>query len=96
MFTDQALDDLMKQDAAFAEGIKKLGIVVPRSPVKGIIEGRSPTNWVWHHDTGAGIMQLVPKSQHFGTKSPFWKTMHPTIINGRNAGGGAIWGKIKP
>jgi hypothetical protein len=24
---------------------------------------KSSTGWVWHHDVGADVMQLVPKSQ---------------------------------
>lgn len=35
----------------------------PKSPT-GAILGKSPANWVWHHDVGAGVMQLIPKRQH--------------------------------
>ena len=51
------------------------------------ILGQSPTNWVWHHDVGVGVMQLFPKIQHT-TGSVFWETMHPGGL-----GGMAIWGK---
>jgi hypothetical protein len=48
---------------------------------------KSLTNWVWHHDIGAGVMQLVPKNQHT-VGSTLWNTLHPNGI-----GGFAIWGK---
>jgi hypothetical protein len=49
--------------------------------------GKSPANWVWHHDMENGMMQLVPKYQHT-VGSSFWSTLHPGGI-----GGFAIWGK---
>ena len=58
----------------------------PESPA-GSILGKSPTNWVWHHDVGAGVMQLFPKTQHT-IGSPFWNTLHPVGV-----GGFSIWGK---
>jgi len=65
-----------------------MNIKVPRSP-KGTILGGHPDNYVWHHDTRRGVMQLVPKSQHPDIPGGiFWNTMHP---NG--AGGYSIWGK---
>jgi len=54
-----------------------------------ILWGRSPHNWVWHHDIETGVMQLVPKSQHT-TGSIFWKTLHPDGVGGMN-----LWNKIK-
>jgi len=81
-----ALDDMINSDPIFASGISKLGIQIPRSHTGNIL-GRSPSNWVWHHDINKGIMQLVPKNQHT-LKSAFWKTLHP---NGQ--GGFSIWGK---
>jgi RHS repeat-associated protein len=82
---NKSLSNAMASDAAFSTTISKLGITIPRSST-GTIGGTSPTNWVWHHDINAGVMQLVPKSQHT-LGSTFWKTMHP---NGM--GGMAIWG----
>ncbi|AZA93480.1 Uncharacterised protein [Chryseobacterium nakagawai] len=82
-----ALSDAMKSDARFAEGITDLGITIPKS-VTGNIGGTSPKNWVWHHDVGQGVMQLVPKSQHPSIPGGiFWKTMHPD-----GKGGMSIWG----
>ena len=83
-----ALDAAMNADADFAATMDQLGISVPRSS-SGSILGTSPENWVWHHDTEAGIMQLVPKSQHPNIPGGiFWETMHP----GGN-GGFSIWGQ---
>jgi hypothetical protein len=50
--------------------------------------GKSPANWVWHHDVEAGVMQLVPKSQHT-TGSIFWNTLHPNGV-----GGMSIWNTL--
>ena len=68
------------------ETMSQLGISIPRSST-GSILGKSPTNWVWHHSTTPGVMQLVPKVQHT-TGSIFWETMHPL---GR--GGMSLWNK---
>ena len=76
----------MATDARFASSMSQLGITIPRSST-GSILGKSPTDWVWHHDVGTGVMQLVPKSQHT-IGSSFWNTLHP---GGR--GGFSIWGK---
>ncbi|UTX50274.1 DUF6443 domain-containing protein [Chryseobacterium sp. MA9] len=79
-----ALESAMKTNPLLNE----LGIVIPRS-ASGSIIGKSPTNWVWHHDIEKGLMQLVPKSQHPNVPGGiFWETMHP----GRK-GGFSIWGK---
>ncbi len=79
-----ALDAAMESNPALAE----LGISVPKSPA-GSILGKSPENWVWHHDTEAGVMQLVPKSQHPNIPGGiFWETMHPG-----GDGGYSLWGK---
>jgi len=76
----------MASDATFANSMSELGISIPRSST-GSILGKSPANWVWHHDVGVGVMQLVPKAQHT-TGSMFWNTMHPGGL-----GGMSIWGK---
>jgi hypothetical protein len=65
--------------------MSKLGVPVPRSETGNIL-GKSPKNWVWHHSTETGVMQLVPKTQHTNS-SIFWNTMHP-----RGRGGMSIWG----
>lgn len=83
-----ALDEAMSADAGFAASMEELGISVPKSSTGSII-GKSPENWVWHHDTEAGIMQLVPKSQHPNIPGGiFWETMHPGGV-----GGFSIWGQ---
>ncbi|PRA95686.1 sugar-binding protein [Chryseobacterium sp. MYb7] len=79
-----ALESAMKSNPLLNE----LGIAIPKS-VSGSIIGKSPKNWVWHHDIDKGVMQLVPKSQHPNVPGGiFWETMHP----GRK-GGFSIWGK---
>jgi RHS repeat-associated protein len=81
-----SLSNAIALDAKFAKSMTDLGIAVPRSSA-GTIMGKSPANWVWHHDVGVGVMQLVPKSQHT-TGSIFWNTLHPNGI-----GGMSLWGK---
>jgi RHS repeat-associated protein len=81
---NMALNNAMKSNPL----LSKLGISVPKSNT-GTILGKSPTNWVWHHDIKVGTMQLVPKSQHPTPPGGiFWKTLHPY-----GKGGNAIWGK---
>ncbi len=83
---NKALSATMATDARFASSMSQLGINIPRSSA-GSILGKSPANWVWHHDVSAGIMQLVPKTQHT-IGSSFWNTLHPGGV-----GGFSIWGK---
>lgn len=83
---NEALDIVISADARFASSMSELGITIPRSPA-GSILGKSPANWVWHHDIGVGVMQLVPKYQHT-VNSIFWETLHPYGV-----GGYSIWGK---
>jgi RHS repeat-associated protein len=79
-----ALDAEMQSNPLLAE----LGINVPKSP-NGTILGKAPTDWVWHHDAEAGVMQLVPKAQHPNIPGGiFWDTMHPGGV-----GGFSIWGQ---
>ncbi|PTT43695.1 hypothetical protein DBR28_00170 [Chryseobacterium sp. HMWF028] len=80
-----SLANALASDPKFAASISDLGIKIPTS-ASGSILGKSPKNWVWHHDVGTGIMQLAPKSQHT-TGSIFWKTMHPDGL-----GGMKLWG----
>ena len=68
-------------------GLSNLGISVPKSSAGSVI-GKSPAGWVWHHDVGAGTMQLVPKVQHPNIPGGiFWETLHPG-----GKGGMSIWG----
>ena len=83
---NKSLNAAMAGDASFASTITDLGIVIPRSPT-GAILGKSPVNWVWHHNVEPGVMQLVPSAQHT-TANAFWETFHPNGV-----GGFAIWGK---
>ena len=80
-----ALDDAISSDAIFANSIKQLGITIPKTPA-GTITGNKIPNWVWHHGTDTGVMQLVPQVQHTNG-SIFWRTLHPT-----GKGGMSIWG----
>ncbi|WP_018475464.1 HNH endonuclease [Echinicola pacifica] len=83
-----SLSNALSSDATFANSMTKLGISVPRSST-GSILGKSPRNWVWHHDVNAGVMQLVPKFQHPSIPGgKFWNTMHPD-----GKGGMSIWNK---
>jgi hypothetical protein len=81
-----ALNTAIETDATLASSMSELGVSVPRS-ASGSILGKSPANWVWHHDVGEGVMQLVPKPQHT-TGSIFWNTLHPNGV-----GGMSIWNK---
>lgn len=83
-----ALSETMASDATFSNSMSELKIIIPRSS-SGNISGKSPKDWVWHHDIGPGVMQLVPKSQHPSIPGGiFWKTMHPD-----NRGGMSLWNK---
>lgn len=86
---NKALSATMAGDARFASAMSDLGVAIPRSST-GSILGKLLANWVWHHDIGAGVMQLVPKPQHtVGTS--VWGTLHPNGL-----GAFAIWGnKLK-
>ncbi|MCF8381677.1 MAG: HNH endonuclease [Bacteroidales bacterium] len=66
--------------------MKNLNIVMKTRPNGSIIMNSSPPNWVWHHDVGTGVMQLVPNTQHT-SGSIFWNTLHPGY-----QGGMSIWG----
>lgn len=81
-----SLSNSMASDAVFSQSMSNLGISVPRSATGNIL-GKSPANWVWHHDVGVGVMQLVPKTQHT-TGSMFWETLHPGGV-----GGMFLWNK---
>jgi RHS repeat-associated protein len=46
-----------------------------------------PSDWTWHHSTDTGVMQLVPRNQHY-LGSPWDPVFHP---GGR--GGYSIWAR---
>ena len=81
-----SLSNAMASDVAFSRSMSNLGVSIPRSATGNIL-GKSPTNWVWHHNVETGVMQLVPKTQHT-PGSIFWDTMHPNGV-----GGMATWNK---
>lgn len=83
-----SLSNAIATDATFANSMSELGVSIPRSATGNIL-GKSPSNWVWHHNVNAGVMQLVPKVQH-SAGSMFWNTLHPGGV-----GGMAIWGNKK-
>jgi RHS repeat-associated protein len=80
-----ALADAMASDATLANSMRQLGISVPRTNAGTISGGKIP-NWVWHHSSEPGVMQLVPQMQHTNG-SLFWFTLHPDY-----RGGMSIWG----
>ena len=82
-----ALSNAMATDAKFAASMENLGVTVPTSS-RGI-QGISPANWVWHHASEPGFLQLVPKVQHPNNfSSIFWETLHPNGV-----GGNSLWNK---
>ena len=76
----------MRGDPQFAKMMKDSGVNLSRTPT-GLAPRKPPSSFTWHHEQGAGVMRLVPRSQHT-PGSNFWKALHP---NGK--GGWAIWGK---
>ncbi len=85
---NKALDDAIVSDVTFANSMKELGVSIPKTKAGNII-GKSPENWVWHHDVKEGVMQLVSKTQHPSAPGGiFWETMHPG-----GKGGMSIWNK---
>ncbi|WP_430909123.1 HNH endonuclease [Maribacter sp. 2-571] len=64
-----------------AATMNRLNIKFKKSKSGNVLWGRSPENWVWHHDIQKGIMQLVPKAQH-SPSSLFWNTLHPNGFGG--------------
>jgi hypothetical protein len=79
-----ALDAALQSDPVFASQMEQLipGVADSVSSVGG---RATPSDYIWHHSTDTGIMQLVPEAQHT-TGSIFWDTLHP---GGR--GGYSIW-----
>jgi hypothetical protein len=76
----------IKNDPQLASMMKDLGINISRTST-GLAPRTPPSGWVWHHETGVGVLRLVPKEQHT-IGSSFWDVLHP---GGR--GGYSIWGK---
>jgi hypothetical protein len=81
-----ALDADLKADPAFRETMERLipGISDDVSAIGG---RKTPAGWIWHHDLGAGVMQLVPVVQHT-PGSLWWRILHP--LPGA-AGGYSAW-----
>ncbi len=81
-----ALDAALQSDATFAAQLEQLipGVSDSVSSVGG---RATPQDWVWHHDEGVGVMQLVPADQHT-PGSLFWDTLHPAP---GGAGGYSLW-----
>lgn len=66
--------------------MKQFVIVIPTTKT-GTITGGKIANWVWHHSTEPGVMQLVPQVQHTNG-SIFWKTLHQGGRGGMSLCGG--------
>lgn len=56
---NNALAEAMSSNVSFASSMEQLKIVVPRTKTGIVSAGKIP-NWVWHHSTEPGVMQLVP------------------------------------
>ncbi|MEO8236880.1 MAG: HNH endonuclease [Flavobacterium sp.] len=82
---NNALAEAMSSNVSFASSMEDLKIIVPRTKTGIVSPGKIP-NWVWHHSTEPGVMQLVPQAQHTNG-SIFWNTLHP-----RGRGGMSLWG----
>ncbi|BCG79497.1 HNH endonuclease [Mesorhizobium sp. 113-3-3] len=81
-----ALLVLMEREPDFAKILQEAGINLQRTK-RGLVPRRAPPGYTWHHDMKAGVMQLVPRSQH-DPGTIFQKALHP------NRGGGfSLWGK---
>jgi DNase/tRNase domain of colicin-like bacteriocin len=83
---NQALDEAMAADSAFAGQIESMIPGVKGSV--GAAGGRqTPDGWVWHDAPSAnaggrsGVMQLVPTAQHT-PGSAFWPTLDPGGVGG--------------
>jgi RHS repeat-associated protein len=83
---NESLLRAMEGDAAFASQMLGLGVNLERTAT-GLAPRTPPAGWTWHHEAEAGVMRLVPSSQHTPSSS-FWDVLHP---GGR--GGFSIWGK---
>jgi hypothetical protein len=79
-----ALDAAIQSDPYFAARMDELspGVAQRVSSAGGRM---NPKDFVWHHDQDAGVMQLVPKTQHY-SGSPWWPVLHPG-----GCGGYSIW-----
>ncbi|MFF0553406.1 polymorphic toxin-type HINT domain-containing protein [Streptomyces sp. NPDC004311] len=88
---NRSLYAAMQQDATFAASMESMipGITKFLTPgPRGGMTSATPASlgWTWHHATGAGVMQLVPRSQHrYGGQ--LQGALHPGGV-----GGFKIWG----
>ncbi|MER9162508.1 MULTISPECIES: HNH endonuclease [unclassified Mesorhizobium] len=83
---NEALLVLMEREPDFAKALQDAGINLQRTK-RGLVPRRAPPGYTWHHDTKAGVMQLVPRSQH-DPGTIFQKALHPN-----RRGGFSLWGK---
>ncbi|WP_181168090.1 HNH endonuclease [Mesorhizobium sp. B2-4-19] len=83
---NEALLVLMEREPDFAKILQEAGINLQRTK-RGLVPRRAPPGYTWHHDTKAGVMQLVPRSQH-DPGTIFQKALHPN-----RRGGFSLWGK---
>ncbi|QES47382.1 hypothetical protein DEJ50_05630 [Streptomyces venezuelae] len=88
---NRSLYAAMQQDATFAASMESMipGITKFLTPgPRGGMTSATPASlgWTWHHATDAGVMQLVPRSQHrYGGQ--LQGALHPGGV-----GGFKIWG----
>jgi len=76
-------------DPAFGNSLRK--IIPDLDSVRGT--GGAPKDWVWNHLAAEpGVMELVPKVQHW-SPNPLWSLFHPKT-NGKNVGGFKLWGHL--
>jgi RHS repeat-associated protein len=76
----------VETDPGAAAFMQEVGVNIERTAT-GLVPRTPPAGWTWHHETGAGVLRLVPRPQHT-PGSAFWEVLHP---GGR--GGYSIWGK---
>ena len=83
---NEALLTAMEGDSEFAQMMQGAGVNLDRTAT-GLAPRTPPAGWTRHHAEDAGVMQLVPRTQHT-PGSIFWNTLHPG-----GQGGCARWGK---
>ncbi|MES2185926.1 MAG: hypothetical protein V4505_15350 [Pseudomonadota bacterium] len=90
---NMALHQALESDPEFA-AMMEHAMPGVRSAVSSVGRRKTPAGWTWEHastkttfDQEAGVMRLVPRSQHTAG-SPWWRVLHPD----RGAAGGyAEW-----
>jgi RHS repeat-associated protein len=76
----------MEAETQFARIMQQGGVNLQRTAT-GLAPRTAPAGWTWHHAQEAGVMQLVPRSQH-APGSIFQDVLHPG-----GQGGYSIWGQ---